>query len=92
MLGIPIGITTSAIWLNICARTAGIKKYKSIFKKRKKKHDKIVLLSKSKLNDIEVLISKALIDSFISHDEVALINNDLKEYSKMKEETKNLKT
>ena len=92
MLGIPIGITASGIWLNICARTAGIKKYKSIFKKRKKKHDKIVLLSKSKLNDIEVLISKALIDSFISHDEFVLINNDLKEYNKMKEETKNLKT
>ena len=39
---------------------AGIKKYKSIIKKKKKKHDKIVLLAKSKLNGIEVLISKAL--------------------------------
>ena len=46
---------------------AGIKKYKSIIKKKKKKHDKILLLAKSKLNSIEVLISKVLIDSVISH-------------------------
>ena len=33
LVGIPIGITSSAIGLNICAITAGIKKYKSIIKK-----------------------------------------------------------
>ena len=91
LLGIPIGITSSAIGLKICAIAAGIKKYKSIIKKKKKKHDKIVLLAKSKLNSIEVLISKALIDSIISHDEFVLINNVLKEYDEMKEEIKNLK-
>ena len=42
-------------------------------KKNKKKHDKLILLAKSKLNYIEVLISKALTDSNISHDEFALI-------------------
>ena len=63
--GIPIEITSSAIRLKICAIAAGIKKYKSIIKKKKKKHDKIVLLVKYKLNSIEVLISKALIDSVI---------------------------
>ena len=88
----PIGITSSAIGLKICAITARIKKYKSIIKKKKKKHDKIVLLAKSKLNSIEVLISKASIDSVISHDEFGLINNVLKEYNDMKEEMKSLKT
>ena len=44
------------------------------------------------LNGIEVLISKALIDSNISHDEFALINDVLKEYEEMKDEIKNLKT
>ena len=58
---------SSAIGLKICAITAGIKKYKSIIKKKKKKHDKIVLQATFKLNSIEVLISKALIDSNISH-------------------------
>ena len=61
----------------MCAITAGIKKYKSIIKKKKKKHDKKVSLAKSKLNNIEVLISKALIDSNISHDEFDLINDVL---------------
>ena len=82
-----------AIGLKHCAVTAaGIAKYKSMIKKKKKKHDKIVLLAKSKLNSIEVLISKALVDLVISHDEVVLKNNVLKEYNEMKEEIKNLKT
>ena len=42
-----------------------IKKYKLIIKNKKKKHDEIILLAKSKLNSIEVLISEALIDSDI---------------------------
>ena len=63
-----------------------------MIKKKKKKHDKIVFLVKSKLNSIEILISKALIDSVISHDEFLLINNVLKKYNEMKEEIKNLKT
>ena len=67
LVGIPIGITSSAIGFKICVITAGIKRYKSINKKKKKNHDKIILLSKSKLNSLEVLISKALIDSNISH-------------------------
>ena len=40
LAGIPIGITSSALGLNICAITAGIKKCKSIIKKKKKKHNK----------------------------------------------------
>ena len=69
--------------IKICAIAAGIKR--SIIKKKKKKHDKIVLLAKSQLNSIEALISKALIDSNIGHDEFVVINNVLKEYDKMKE-------
>ena len=50
------------------------------------------MLAKSKLNSIEILISKAFIDPAVSHNEFVLINNVLKEYKEMKEETKNLKT
>ena len=88
----PIGITSSAIGLKICAIAAGIRKSKSIINKKKKQHDKVVLLAKSKWNSIEVLISKTLIDSVVSHDEFVLINNVQKEYDKIKEEMKNLKT
>ena len=78
LVGIPIGITISAIGLNICEITAEIKNCKSVIRKKKKKHDKIVFLAKSKLNKIEVLISKALIDSNISHDEFLLIKTPKK--------------
>ena len=79
LVGIPIGITSSAIELKICAINAAIKKYKSIIKKKKKKHDKIVLLTKSKLNSIEFLISTALIDLVVSHDEFFLTkHNEMK--------------
>ena len=83
---VPVGVKSSVVWIKICAITAGVKKYKSIIKKKKKKHDKIVLLGKDKLNTIEVLISKALIDSLISNDEFISVNNALREYNKMKEE------
>ena len=67
MFCVPLGITSSWIGLKICAITAGIKKYKSMIKKKKKKYDKIALLAKSKLNSIGVLTSKALVDSVIGH-------------------------
>ena len=45
-----------------------------------KKHNKIVLLAKSKLNTLAVLISKALIESNISHDEFVVIIDVLKQF------------
>ena len=42
LVGIPKKITSSPIGLKVCATTVGIKKYKSMIKKKKKKHDKIV--------------------------------------------------
>ena len=61
LIGIPIAITSSAVGLKIYAISAEIKKYKSIIKKSKKMHDKIVLLGKSKLDTIETLTSKVLL-------------------------------
>ena len=87
-----IRITSSAIELKICAIPAGIKKHKSITKEKKKKHDKTVSLVKSKLNRVEVLISKSLINSNINHDEFVSINNVVKEYKEIQEEIRNLKT
>ena len=91
-LGISIRITSSAIGLKIWAMAAGIKNCKSIINKKKKKHDKIVLLRKSKLNSLDLLIFKALFGSNISHNEFVLINNVPKEYDDIKEEIENLKT
>ena len=80
LVAIPVGITSPAVKIKICAVTAGIKKYKSIIKKRQKKHGEIILLRKDNLNTTEVLISKTIIDSYISHDEFVSVNNVLKEY------------
>ena len=55
LVGIPIGITSSAVGLEICVIITGIKKYKWIIKKRKKMYDKIVLLTKAKLNSVLVI-------------------------------------
>ena len=81
LLGIPIGITSSAIGLETLL-TAVIKK--------KKKHDKMVLFAKA--NNIKVLISKFLIDFYVSQNEFVLVNNAIKEYDNIKEEINNLKT
>ena len=57
LLGVPLGIMSSVIWLNICAISAGIKKYKAISKKKEKNHEKVVLLEKIRLNSIIFSIS-----------------------------------
>ena len=91
LVGILRGITSFAIGLKICVIAAGIRKYNSIIKKKKKKHDKILLLAKSEnqQNSVKVLISKALIESTISHDEFILINNVRKEFDDIKKEIRN---
>ena len=48
-----------------------------------------MLLGKDKLDTIKVLISKALIDPYSSHDEFPSVNNVLKECNEMKKEIKN---
>ena len=75
LVGISTSIASSAVGLKILAITVEIKKSKSIIKKKRKTHDEIVLLSKTKLNSIEVLISKGLIDSRVSHEELVSVNN-----------------
>ena len=74
----------------MCAITGGMTKCKSIIQNKKRRHDKIVLLANSKLSSVEVLISKDLNDSNVSHDESFLINNNvLKEFYNMKKKIKN---
>ena len=48
LICVPVAITSSAVGIKICPITVGIKKYKSVIKKKKKKHDRIVLRGKAK--------------------------------------------
>ena len=75
LVSVSVGIKNTAVGIKIFTITAGIKKYKSIIKKKKKKHDKMKLLGKDKLNTVEILISKAVIDSYISHNKFVSVNN-----------------
>ena len=63
-VGIPIAITNSAVGLSIYEIAARTKECKSRIKKKRKKDNKIVSLPKTKLNSTEVIISKALINSY----------------------------
>ena len=89
LVAVPVGNASSSLVRNISAITAGIKKCKSIAKKKKKKLDTTVLLGKDKSNTIKVLIFKALIDSYISHSEFVSVNNVLRGCYETKEEIKN---
>ena len=61
-------------------------------KKREKKHNKIIVLTKSKLNTIDTLLSSALNDSEISHEEFSNIITEANVYEIIKENIKELTT
>ena len=85
---VPAGIASASFAL-IFSITAGIiKKLLSTTIKKKKKHDQILMLAKSKYNSIEALISQALIDINISHEEFITILKEKDKYEKMKEDIK----
>ena len=66
-VGIPVGIASASFTLIFSLTTGIIKKLLSITRNKKKKHNKILMLAKSKLNSIETLISQTLIDMEIRH-------------------------
>ena len=73
-VGAPVRIASARFTLMFSLTRGIIKKLLSITRrKKKKKHDKILMLTKTKLNNIETLISQALIDMEISHEEFVTI-------------------
>ena len=85
VIGAPIGIASASFTLGFSLTTGIIKKLLNTTRKKKKKHDQILMLAKSKFNSIETLISQALIDMDISHEEVIGIFKEKYRYEKMKE-------
>ena len=74
----PAGIASASFTLIFSLTTGIIKKLLSITRNKKKKHDKILMLAKSKLSSIETLVSQALIDMEISHEEFNAIIREKK--------------
>ena len=81
----PVGIASVSLTLYLSLTTGIVKKLLNIARNKKKKHNKILMLAKSKLNSIETLISQALIDLDISHEEFVRILKEKDKYEKMKE-------
>ena len=80
VVGAPVGIASASFTLIFSLTTGIVKKLLNITRNKKKKHDKILMLAKSKLNSIETLISQALIDMEISHEEFVTILKELQEF------------
>ena len=76
VVGIPAGITGSSLTLVFTIGTGLSKSLLKLTKKIKKKHNKIIVLAKNKLNRIDTLLSSALNDSEISHEEFTNIINE----------------
>ena len=92
VVGAPVGIAGASFTLTLTfSLTTGIiKKLLSVTTNTKKKHDKILMLAKSKLNNIETLVCQALIDMKISHEEFIAIFKEKDKYEKIKEKLRNV--
>ena len=91
VIGVPVGLANASFTLIFSLTTGIINKLLKLTRKKKKKHNKIVMLAKNKLNIIKTLMSQALIDLEISHEEFKTIVNEKEKYQQMKECIKNTK-
>ena len=82
VIGAPVGIVSASCSL---AFSGFVKKFLKTTRNKKKKHNKIVMLARSKLNSIESKISEALINNEISHEDFLTIMNEEKKYRELKE-------
>ena len=69
VVGIPAAVVGASLTLIFTVTTGVVKTLLNITRKKKKKHNKIITLARSKLNIIEYLISQALIDFKITHED-----------------------
>ena len=83
-IGAPVGIVRASFTLIFSITTGIIKKLLHKTIKKKKKYDHLLMLAKSEFNSIETLISQALGDLDISHEEFIMILKEKDRYEKMK--------
>ena len=83
-IGAPAGIASASFTVVFCLTTGIIKKVLDITINKKKRHDKIQMLAESKFNSIETLMSQALGDLDISHEDFIMILKEKDRYEKMK--------
>ena len=92
IIGIPVGIVGASLTIIFTETTSVVKKLLNITRKKKKKHTKIIALARSKLNIIETLISQALIDFEISHEEFSKIIYEKSNYEQIRDNVRSVKS
>ena len=92
VVGIPAGITGASLTLIFTLSTGVIKTLLNFTRKKKKKHNKMIALARSKLNIIENLISQALIDFEITHEEFSKIIYEKNNYEQIIDNIKSVKS
>ena len=90
VVGLPVGIAGSSLTLIFTISTGVNKSLLRVTKKRKKKHNKIIPLAKSKLNTINTLLSSTLNDSKVSPEEFSNIITEKNMYENIKENIKHM--
>ena len=80
VIGAPVGIMSASCSLAFSITTGFVKKFLKTTRNKKKKHNKIVMLARSKLNSVESKISEALINNEICHEDFMTILNEEKKY------------
>ena len=90
VVGAPVGIASASFTLIFSLTTGIVKKLLNITRNKKKKHDKILMLAKSKLNSIKTLVSQALIGMEISQEEFITVLKEKDKYEKMQENVRNV--
>ena len=83
VVGIPVGIAGASLTLIFTVTTGVVKNLLNITRKKRKKHNKIIALARGKLNIIETLISRALIDFDISQEEFSKIIYEKNNYEQI---------
>ena len=91
VVGLPVGIAGSSLTLIFTISTGINKSILQLTKKGKKKHNKIMTLAKNKLNMVDTLLSNALNDSKVSHEEFSNIITEKNMYENIKENIKVIK-
>ena len=92
IVGIPGGIAGASSTLIFTITTGVVKKLLNITRKKKKKHNKIIALARSKLNIIETLISQALIDFEIRHEEFSKFISEKNNYKQIRDNIRSVKS
>ena len=85
VIGITVGIATASLSLAFSLSRGLVKKLLKTTRNKKKKHNNIVMLARSKLNSIEGKISEALINNESSHEKFMTIINEERNYRELKE-------